>query len=68
MHVPGFTPPTRGVMRLYVGDRCPECGEPLLLRERRSVLAFFRKHTVLQCPVCNFVAMARRRSDKAAVA
>ena len=37
LHVPGFTPPTRGVMRLYVGDRCPECGEPLLLRERGSV-------------------------------
>jgi uncharacterized protein with PIN domain len=67
MHVPGFPPPTRRVVRLYVGNRCPECAEPLLLlsRESWSVLALFRKQTVLQCPVCNFVAMARRRSDKA---
>jgi hypothetical protein len=65
MLIPGLTLPDRGAIRLHTGDRCPECGEPLVRRFRRSVLALFRKRIVLRCPVCKFVAIAQRGGDRA---
>jgi len=47
--------------RLYVGDECPQCGDPLMLGHTRSIVTLFKRRPLLQCQMCNFVVKARRR-------
>jgi hypothetical protein len=47
-------------MRLHEHDPCPGCGEPLVLRQMRTIFTLFRRRHLLLCRVCDFTAVARR--------
>lgn len=52
-------------MRLRQMDSCPNCGEPLVLRNMRSFSTLFLKRHVLRCQVCRFTAVGRRATASA---
>jgi ribosomal protein S27AE len=51
----------REIYEVRQGDFCPECGEPLVLSLRRSVVTLFMRRNLLRCPRCRFVASERQR-------